>query len=519
MLKFLFNHRKNNNSNKKFTSSQPIGPTPTISLSEIVKKNTEAIKQLLHNPNDLVIREFNVGTTHHACALVCLDGLVDKYLINDQVLKPLLHYLADHAQASGAALFETMAHEVLSAFELKQVSSFDDVILAILSGETAIFVEEVLQVFIVDSKGWKSRTIEEPQTEATIRGPREGFTEDIRTNTALVRRRIRDTHLRFESFVIGTRSKKDVFLVYLDGIVHPELIKEARRRLNSIHIDDIEGSSQIEHWITDSYLSPFPIIQNTERPDKVTGALIQGKLAILVDGDPFVLVFPIAFISNIHSPEDYYQNWLISTSTRVLRMIGAFIATFLPALYIALVEYHHGMIPSKLAFSIAGAREGVPFPAVVEAFIMEFTLELLREAGLRLPKPIGQTIGIVGGLVIGEAAVSAGIVSPIMVIVVAITAISSFALPSYSFAISIRMIRFGVMLAAALFGLYGIILSYIIINIHFVSLTSFGVPYSTPFAPLFIKDWKDLILRVPTLFMTKRPQMMQTKDSKRTNKE
>lgn len=201
--------------------------------------------------------------------------------------------------------------------------------------------------------------------------------------------------------------------------------------------------------------------------------------------------------------------------TRVLRLISAFIATFLPALYTALLEYHHGMIPSKLAFSIAGAREGVPFPAVVEAFAMEFTLELLREAGLRLPKPIGQTIGIVGGLVIGESAVAAGMVSPVMVIVVAVTAISSFSLPSYSFAISLRVMRFSIMLAAAFLGLYGVILAYIMINIHLVNLKSFGVPYSTPFAPILLRDWKDLILRSPLLFVTKRPKMMQTKNDQR----
>lgn len=267
--------------------------------------------------------------------------------------------------------------------------------------------------------------------------------------------------------------KKDLIVCYVEGIVHPDLVKEVKRRLSSIDIDEAPESGFIEQWIEGSFLSPFPQVLHTERPDKVAAALLGGRIAILLDGTPFVLMAPATMATHFQSPEDYYERWMIGTLLRILRYIGAFIATFLPALYIALVSYHPGMIPSKLAFSIAGTREGVPFPAVVEAFIMETTIELLREAGVRLPKPIGQTIGIVGGLVIGEAAVSAGIVSPIMVIVVALTAISSFALPSYTFAISIRILRFFVMLAAALFGLYGIIVFYIMINIHIVNLKSF----------------------------------------------
>lgn len=245
---------------------------------------------------------------------------------------------------------------------------------------------------------------------------------------------------------------------------------------------------------------------------------MQGKVAILLDGTPFVLVVPVTLGSLLHSPEDYYERWLIGTLLRILRFFAAFVALFLPAIYIALVSYHQGMIPSKLAFFMAGAREGVPFPAIVEALIMEATLELLREAGLRLPKPIGQAIGIVGGLVIGEAAVSAGIVSPVMVIVVAVTAISSFAMPTYSVAISFRLLRFAVMFAAAFLGLYGIIIVYIMINIHIANLKSFGIPYSAPYAPILLHDWKDLLLRAPLTMLSKRPQFMQTEDENRMEK-
>lgn len=488
-------------------------------LFSALSENIGTINSILHQPSDLQIREAPL-TRNIKCAVVCLDGLADKNLVHSQILKNIVSTSFKDDQDSDPPVEELVARleSNLPLTDLDKVSTMDDVLLSILSGNTVLFVDGYNHALVIGSKGWTSRAIEEPQTEALIRGPREGFNEDLGTSIALVRRRLRDPNLRLETYKLGRRTQSNVVLAYIDGVVHSDLLKEVKRRLATIDMDDVEGSGYVEQWITDNFLSPFPQLLSTERPDKVTGALLQGRLAILIDGSPFQLILPINLVSCFHSPEDYYQNWLLSTLVRSLRFISAFIATFLPALYIALLEFHHGMLPSKLAFSIAGAREGVPFPAVIEAFIMEGTLELLREAGIRLPKPIGQTIGIVGGLVIGEAAVSAGVVSPIMVIVVAITAISSFTLPMYSFAISLRMIRFGIMLAAALFGLYGIVLAYIIINIHLVNLKSFGIPYTTPFAPLFIGDWKDVVLRAPVMQMNKRPQMMQTKDPDRMKK-
>ncbi|MCD1258468.1 spore germination protein [Paenibacillus athensensis] len=489
------------------------GPSPGTPIPPSLAETLAAVRTALHSPNDLIVREFTVGSAACPFALFCIDGMVDAALINEQVLKPLIHYCA--ADEDGVRLLETVEREVLTAFELDHVTTLDDGLLAVLSGDTLLVADGADCGLVVGSRGWKTRALEEPQTESIIRGPRIGFTEDLRTNTSLLRRRIRDVNLCFDIQRIGRRARREVMIAYIDGVVHPALVPELKRRLDTIDIDDVEGSGYVEQWIADSFLTPFPLVLNTERPDKVSGALLQGRVAVLVDGDPFALVLPITLSSCFQSPEDYYQHWLISTLTRILRLMAAFMATFLPSLYIALLEFHHGMIPSRLAFSIAGAREGVPFPAVIEAFMMEITLELLREAGLRLPKPIGQTIGIVGGLVIGEAAVAAGIVSPIMVIVVAVTAIASFALPSYSFAISLRILRFGIMLAASVMGLFGVIMAYVMINVHLVNLKSFGIPYSTPFAPFFAKDWKDLILRAPVMFMNSRPRLTQSPDQKR----
>ncbi|QHT63756.1 spore germination protein [Paenibacillus lycopersici] len=490
-----------------FINSEPMPP-----LSNRAADNADAIRTLLGNPSDLSVRSFAVGANKHPCILICVDGLVDKTMVNDQILKPMMLRFEDAETPEPDELAAMLEQEVLSVTDVEAAVSMDDVVLGIMSGSAALFVDGTAGVIVLDCKGWKSRSVDEPQTESIIRGPREGFTENLRTNTALVRRILRDSRLRFDSIKIGRRSKRDVVLMYMDGIVNPKLKAEAIRRLKSIDVDDISGSGTVEQFISDSFLSPFPLFINSERPDKVTGGLLQGRMSILVDGDPFALIFPVTFSSNIQSPEDFYQHWLIASATRLLRMMSAFIATFLPALYIALLEYHHGMIPSSLAFSIAGAREGVPFPAVVEAFMMEGTLELLREAGIRLPKPIGQTIGIVGGLVIGEAAVAAGFVSPVMVIVVAVTAIASFLFPSYSFAIALRLLRFAIMLSAAFFGLYGIILAYIVINIHMVNLNSFGVPYTAPFAPFYKGDWIDLIVRSPATMLNERPVIVDPLD-------
>ncbi|SFA87895.1 spore germination protein [Cohnella sp. OV330] len=473
---------------------------PPAMLTMDLRENIALIRAKLGNASDLLVSEHR-SKSGILYAVFCIDGLSSRPLIQEHLLEALIGSDADNAQ--------------LPVQEVRTSDLLDEVLIAILSGDTAVLSEDFACARIVGTKFWNSRSVEEPQTEALIRGPRDGFTEDFRTNTALVRRRLRDPNLRFETFQLGRRSRTDVAVVYVEGIVNDKLLQEVRRRIHTIDVDEVAGSGFIEQWLTDNQLSPFPQIMSTERPDKLSAALLQGKVGIVVDNTPFQLILPMTLFSFFHSPEDYYQNWIISTAIRVMRFGAAFLATFMPAFYIALTEFHHGMLPSELAFSIAGSREGVPFPSVVEAFAMEATLELLREAGIRLPRPIGQTIGIVGGLVIGEAAVRAGIVSPIMVIVVAITAISSFSLPSYTFAISLRLLRFLIMVSAALFGLYGIVLAYIMLNVHIANLMSFGIPYSTPFAPTFLADWKDLILRAPLRLLSGRPKMMRTKDKNR----
>jgi len=517
-LKFLFGRKGFSKSQAKQQSNEDF----YIGIFKDLEKNLSNIQSSMHSPNDLIVRKIKLGTTDVKCALFFIDGLADSELINHQVLPSLLFEVKKsdiHLSALPEEILEVLIEKVVSNSEIKRANTFDELSLALLSGDTILLIDGLTDGLIIGSRGWENRSIEEPLSEGLIRGPRDGFIENLRTNIILIRRRIKDPNLRLTSFKIGRRSKRDLVMAHIEGIANPALVKEAKRRLETVDLDDAPESGYIEQWIEDNFLSPFPQLMHTERPDKVVSSLLEGKIAIILDGTPFVLIAPVTFGNTLQSPEDYYERWMVGTLIRILRYIGAFIAVFLPSIYIALVSYHPGMIPSKLAFSIAATREGVPFPAFIEAFLMEFTMEMLREAGIRLPRPIGQTIGIVGGLVIGESAVRAGIVSPIMVIVVAITAVASFSLPSYSFSISLRILRFVFMLSAGFFGLYGIILTYIMINIHLVNLKSFGVPYSAPFAPNFLRDWRDLVIRSPIFYLSKRPKYMQTDDKVRFNKE
>lgn len=486
-----------------------------VKMTHKLFDNVEKIKTLLDEPSDLTFRQFKLGETKTISTLVYLEGLVNKQNITDMLQS--LYENKHQFPFKSEKLVTILQEEVLTNSSVSVHDNFDDVFLALLSGDTILLIDGLKTALSIGTKEARTRSISEPVTEAVVRGPKEGFTEDVHLNTVLMRQRIRDTNLRFESFKVGRRSKKDLIISYIDGVVNPDIVREVKRRLKTIDIDDAPDSGIIEQWIEDNFMSPFPQVQNTERPDRAVSSLVEGRVAILLDNTPFVLLVPVTLSQLLQSPSDYYERWWSGFLLRPIRYMSAFIALFLPAIYIALVSFHPGMIPSKLAFSIAATREGVPVPAFIEAILMELTMDLLREAGIRLPKPIGQTIGIVGGLVIGEAAVSAGIVSPIMVIIVALTAIASFSMPSYSLGITFRVLRYGFMLAAATFGLYGIIIGYIMINIHLANLKSFGVPYTTPFSPMIVRDWKDLLFHFPYVTDKKRPGMLNTTDPNKKN--
>lgn len=488
-----------------------------MTFTKNIDENLELIKSLVGNSPDIVFRNCHTGINGIRCSIIYIEGLTDSLLLNSQLMKPLMlemPLLKIHQENPVPKLnaLKIIKDRILTVGDVKEASNPEEAVFLLMTGETILIIDGFDSVLLVSLKGWQARTIQEPETEALIRGPRDGFVETLRFNTTLLRRKMRDPNMIIENMKIGTRSKTDVAVVYIKDIVNPKLLDQVRKRLKSIDTDIILESGQIEQLIQDSYLSPFPQVQPTERPDKVISAISEGRVGILVDGTPFALILPVSFFQFFQSPEDYYERWIIGTLLRTLRLAAFFLATFTPALYIAIVSFHPGMIPTGLAMSIAAAREGVPFPSIVEALLMETTIELLREAGARLPKPIGQTIGIVGGIIIGDAAVRAGLTSPIMVIVVAITAVASFVIPSYNAAITFRVLRFPMMLAASFLGLYGATLGLILVTSHMVVLKSFGVNYLAPLAPFHTGGWKDTLIRAPYHLMKQRPEFLEPID-------
>ncbi len=475
-----------------------------------IKKNLETIKEIMTDCDDIVYREVEIGTQNEfKAALIYVDGMADKMLLNKFVLNNLMvssRMVEPNGENIKNQLYKQLKDHTLTVTELSEVESIEEAVGFMLSGETILLLDNYNKIIIVASKGFSSRSISEPSTETVIRGPRDGFTETFRVNTTLIRRRIRDSKLKVKSMQIGKRSKTDVAVMYIDDIVNKGILKEVNKRLKMIDIDTILDSGYIEQLIEDDWTSPFPQIQNTERPDVTASALYEGRVAIVVDNSPFVLLVPATINAMMQSSEDYYERWNIASAVRLLRYFAATISLILPSLYVAITSFHPQMIPTQLALVLAVNRKTVPFPAIVEALIMETTIELLREAGVRLPGPIGATIGIVGGLVIGQAAVEAGIVAPLMVIIVAVTAIASFAVPSYNVAIGFRLLRFLFIFAAGFLGLYGVMLAILLVLIHLCSLKSFNVPYLSPFVNYIDEsgDLGDTFIRVPLIAMNNR---------------
>lgn len=508
--------RKKNPKNREVIEERQAPKPPSeerISYSQLSKSindNYEKFQAFLKESTDAVFRRFRLGINGIDCAIVYIDGLTDKTVIIESILRPMMLTVSDEGKDAESRsgtdnAYDLVLNYLVAAAEIKETDNLDEAMLSVMSGETALIIDGYNRIILISTRGWPVRGISEPETESVIRGAKEGFTETLRINTALLRRKCKDPNMVVRTVRLGRRSKTDIAYVYIKGITNPLLIEELEERLNRIDIDQVIDSGHLEQLIQDNSMTTLPQIQSTERPDKAVANLMEGRVVILVDNSPFALMIPTTFSQLFQSPEDYSERWIVSSGIRALRWISSFLAVFTPAVYIAVVTYHPGLIPTRLALSIAATRDGVPFPSIIEALLMETTIELLRESGARLPGAISQTIGIVGGLIIGDAAVSAGITSPIMVIVVALTAIASFVIPTYSAAIGLRIMRFPLMILAGILGLYGVMIGFIIINIHLASIKSFGMSYMTPQAPTIFQDMKDFIIRAPARSMKKRP--------------
>ena len=423
-------------------------------LTDTLENNLNTLKGILGSSSDIIIRRFCLNKEKNIqAALIFIDGLIDKNLVNENIMKPLM-FNKNHINDEETQNAQYAASTLLSVGEIEKSNSVNSIIDSCLSGDTILLLDGSKEALVISLRGFKTRDIKEPETESVVRGPREGFTETLRINISLLRRKIKNTNLTFESVKLGVRTKTDITIAYINDLANPKLIEEIRRRLKRINTDAILESGYIEQFIEDAPFSIFSTVANSEKPDKVAAKLLEGRAAIIVDGTPMVLTVPMVFIESFQSAEDYYSRPFFASMIRILRFIAFLINIMAPALYVALSTFHQELIPTPLLLSMAASREGVPFPAVLEALIMIGAFEILREAGVRLPRPIGQAVSIVGTLVIGESAVSAGLVGAAMVIVVAITAVSSFVVPPQTDSASI--IRFVLLILAACMGGYGI---------------------------------------------------------------
>ncbi len=489
------------------------GSVPEVPVSGVLNQDMEWLKQHYVRCSDLIYRHITIGGhQHRQAAVFYFDGMTDSGVVHDNILRPLLldaeiAEIDAETEENFRNFFEYLKERLLPAGEITVADDLKQGAQAMMNGDVLLIIDGCRQAIVIDAKGFPQRPVGKAENEVVLRGPQEAFTEAMRINTALIRRHLRTNQLKLEEKTLGRYTRTQVAIVYLDGVANENIIAEVHRRLDNIKdVDSILDSSCIEQYIEDSPFSVFPQMQYTERPDKVAASLLEGRVALVVDGSPDVILLPLMFVQLLQSPEDYYTRLAPGTFMRWIRYMGLLIAILFPSLYVAVTSYHPEMLPLNLLLSIAAAREGVPFPAFVEALIMELCFELLREASIRLPGAIGNTIGIVGALVIGDAAVSAHLVAPQMVIVVAITAIGSFTVPSMEASYPIRLLRFPLMLLAAGFGLYGVALGVMAILLHLVHLRSFGFSYLEPLAPLKLNEMRDVLIRAPRWQMMVRPQ-------------
>lgn len=482
-----------------------------LKLTGNFQQNLLLFKEIFHNCSDVVYRDFVAKALLQdtQAALIYLEGLVDTNRLEEEVMKNLMIDGATCGQKEleSRGKLERVVETLLPVTEVKVASDLAQLVDAVLVGDAVLLLEGASEAVIIGVRGWKSRSVEEATTEVSLKGPRDGFNEDLDVNLALIRRRIKTTRLKTEKYTIGTLSKTNVIVAYIQGIANDKVVEEVRRRISRIKIDGVLGSNYIEELIEDEPFTIFNQINDTERPDRVAGGLLEGQVAILVDTNPFVLLVPFTYPQLLQSAEDYYQRYPYTSFIRLIRFLTLHVALLFPSVYVAIITFHQEMLPSPLLYTIVSARQGVPFPAFVEAIVMEVVFEILREGGIRLPRPMGYAVSIVGAIVLGQASVAAGFVSPALVIVVSTTAIASFAIPTVAGSNPIRMLRFLLMVAAAILGLVGVIMALVAILIHLCSLRSFGVPFLSPLAPMTVSDLKDIFVRFPWWALPTRPRL------------
>ncbi|MBM7651108.1 spore germination protein [Neobacillus cucumis] len=465
----------------------------SISFKEVfhsIDENISFFKDIFSESADLIIKEVNI--TNNRRILIYLDTMADKDKIQREIVKPMMEVENDQFQ------------NILYSNFLKSDNLFNAQE-ELLNGFCIMFFDGVKEFYMIELGLSKDRSIIEPSNEQVIQGSHEGFIENLSINLHLIRKSCRTANLTMEHITLGDQIQSKIAMVYLKDLANDEMVSEFKRRVHHISMDHLPGTGALQELIEDSTWSPFPQILSTERVDRVVSHLNEGRVAVLMEGYPSCLIIPVTFFAFFHSPDDYNSRWMIGTFIRTMRLVSILIAINLPAIYIAIIGFHFEVLPDDLVLPVVSSIKNIPFPPLIEALVMELTIELIREAGVRLPSRIGQTIGIVGGLVIGDAVVRAGLISNTMIVVVAITAIAAYSIPTTEMSDAVRFLRFPHMILASTFGFVGIIFGFMFTLAHLCRLESFGTAYFAPWAPFRLKDIKDTVIRLPLWKFNTRP--------------
>ncbi len=477
-----------------------------IQITPDLQENITNFEELFSDSEDIKKRKIKVGKNLESeCYIAYIEVAISNVDWKDSAVGKLLEKLRTLPESQLAGYVRDNYYDISDA---KPFETIEDAAQAMLTGDAIFFLDGYNKAIKIPDKGYPGRGVYETESEKVIRGSNEGFSESIKLNTALIRKRLRSPHVKVRETFVGRRTNTNVDLVYIKDLIHPEILEQIEKRLQEFEIDGALDSGIIEQLTERRKYSPFPQFQTTQRPDRAAMAILEGRIVLLSDNSPVALILPTTYNTFIQTSDDYYSRWEIASFTRVLRYVASFLAMVLPGLYLAVTNFHTQILPTDLLLSLAAARQGVPFPAMVEVLIMEVAFELLREAGVRLPGANGNTIGIVGGLIIGQAAVDANIVSPIVVIVVALTALCSFAVPNEEFATAFRILKFIFIFLCGSLGFFGFLVGLLTVLIHLSHLESFGIPYLAPFVGADLngyQDERDTFLRLPLDFLKKRP--------------
>lgn len=489
-------------------------------VSGDMEETLSFIQGLLGGSYDFEIRRFHIFGQFPA-ALVCFKHMVKKESINQDILKPLMvvppHLASEKMRIPD--LSNVLINDTLYYTACRSEQNLTSIVQAILRGDTLVIIDGLDEALLIATQDVAKRQVSQPETEQAVRGPHEGFIEQLGTNISLLRMRLQTVNLQIETMRIGRVTKSEVAVCFLKGIANEHLVEEVKERLSVIDIDSPINSGYLEQFIEDDHFSPFPQIQVTERPDKAAASMMEGRVIIFLDGTPVALIAPAVFSQFYQAVDDYSERFLMGTLVRFIRLLALIFSLIFPSLYVAIISFNPELIPTEFEVAVAGGRSGVPFPPVLEVFYLVVTMEVLREATIRMPQQVGGAISIVGVLVIGQAAVQAGFASPVTIVVVALTTIGSFATPAYNAGIALRMLKFPLLFLSGLFGLYGLMIGLLFIVNHMLGLKSFGVPYMSPVVPTNAQGLKDTLIRAPLWWMPMRPDFLDPPNRKRRNQE